>query len=301
MAFKRKEATIEATDLNAITPEDAEKRIIAGVRKYATNEANWSQADANTPFLGHIIGMGIESSNLADITMSIERQFLTKKTKRVPLSEGSSEFKLEDGELGKLRILEGQDATAATPGLSIKMLVDLGHMPKNEAYLSKVVSFAYVTSVGEGYRTNDALKKLVARIEKLAGPEKDEAKANLKALCDQAKAYEALIGDAAAFTASRQKISQNDKAAYDSLRQELSVIEDKIKGVSATNDAERLASLRAEEAEVRTRLRMSAQKLAVSSAVAREAAERTPVIQAKIEEIRAIVRQSLQEAERALA
>ena len=29
---------------------------------------------------GPIVGMGIESSNLADITMSIERQFLTKMT-----------------------------------------------------------------------------------------------------------------------------------------------------------------------------------------------------------------------------
>ncbi|MDE1977692.1 MAG: hypothetical protein KGL04_10645 [Elusimicrobia bacterium] len=301
MAFKRKEATIEATDLNTITPEEAEKRIIAGVKKYATNEGNWSKADANTPFLGHITGMGIESSNLADITMSIERQFLTKKTKRVPVSEGSAEFRLEDGELGKLRILDGQDATAATPGLSIKMLMDLGHMPKNDAYLSKVVSFAYVTSVGEGWRTNDALKKLVGRVEKLSGTEKDEAKANLKALCDQARAYEALIADSAAFAASRQKIGQNDQAAYDSLRQELTVLEDKIKGVSATNDAERLAALRAEEAEVRTRLKMSAQKLMVSSAVAREASQRTPVIQAKIEEIRAVLRQSLQEAERILA
>src|SRR5882724_7478463 len=145
MAFKRKETVIEAIDLNTITPDDAEKRIIAGVKKYATNETNWSNADANTPYLGHIIGMGIESSNLADITMSIERQFLTRKTTRVPLSEGSSDFRLEDGELGKLRILDGQDALAATSGLSIKMLMDLGHMPKNDGYLAKVVSFAYIT------------------------------------------------------------------------------------------------------------------------------------------------------------
>src|SRR5207245_2414120 len=112
MAFKRKESVVEATDLNAISPEEAEKRIIAGVKKYATNEPNWSTADANTPYLGSIIGMGIESSNLADITMSIERQFLTKKTKRVPLNADGSEFKLEDGELGKLRILDGQDGLA---------------------------------------------------------------------------------------------------------------------------------------------------------------------------------------------
>src|SRR5207248_302905 len=121
MAFKRKETVVEATDLNTISADEAEKRIIAGVKKYATNEANFSAADANTPYLGHIIGMGIESSNLADITMSIERQFLTKMTTRVPVTDGSADFRLEAGELGKLRILDGQDALAATPGLSLKM------------------------------------------------------------------------------------------------------------------------------------------------------------------------------------
>ncbi|MHB2026636.1 MAG: hypothetical protein ACYCPQ_08385 [Elusimicrobiota bacterium] len=297
MAFKRKETTIETIDLNTLSPEDAEKRVIAGVKKYATNEANWSSAGANTPFLGHIIGMGIESSNLADITMSIERQFLTKKTKRVPLSEGSSEFSLEDGDLGKLRILEGQDATAATPGLSIKMLMDLGHMPKNEDYLAKVVSFAYITAVGEGYRTNDALKKTAARMEKLSGPEKEEAKANLKALIDQARGYIALIGDAAAFSASRQKNKQADESAYEALRQDLSLIEEKIKGISATGDGERLAALRAEEAEARARLRMSAQKLAISSAVAKEAAQRKSSEEAAVAAIRATLNETLRSVE----
>ncbi len=202
MAFKRKEATIEATDLNTITPEEAEKRIIAGVKKYATNEGNWSKADANTPFLGHIIGMGIESSNLADITMSIERQFLTKKTKRVPVSEGSAEFKLEDGELGKLRILDGQDATAATPGLSIKMLMDLGHMPKDDAYLGKVVSFAYIAAVGDGYKLNDALRKVLAKMDKLSGPEREEAALNLKSMVEQAKTYSAQLAEPAALASA---------------------------------------------------------------------------------------------------
>src|SRR5882672_5722136 len=148
MAFKRKETVIEAIDLNGIAPDEAQSRIIAGVKKYATNEANWSAADANTPYLGHIVGMGIESSNLADITMSIERQFLTKMTTKIPLSEGSADYKLASGELGKLRILDGQDALAATPGLSVKMLMDLGHMPKHDAYLAKVMSFAYVMATG---------------------------------------------------------------------------------------------------------------------------------------------------------
>jgi hypothetical protein len=133
MAFMRKQAVIEATDITTISPKKTEKKITAGVKKYATNEANYAKADGNTPYLGHIVGMGIESSNLADITMSIERQFLTKLTTKVPVSEGSGDYKLVPGELGKLRILDGQDALAATPGLSVKMLMDLGHMPKNES------------------------------------------------------------------------------------------------------------------------------------------------------------------------
>ena len=48
MAFKRRETVIEAVDLNGISPEDAEKRIISGVKKYATNEGNWAAADPGT-------------------------------------------------------------------------------------------------------------------------------------------------------------------------------------------------------------------------------------------------------------
>ena len=151
MAFKRNETVVEAMDLNDHSrPEDAERRIIDGrSKKYATHQDNWAKADKNTPFLGRIIGMGIESANLVDITMSIERQFLTRKTKRVPVDQDGSVFRLEDGELGKLVILEGQDTYAATPALAIKMLMDLGHMKRDEKYLEDVVSFAYVVVVGE--------------------------------------------------------------------------------------------------------------------------------------------------------
>ncbi|MBI3554166.1 MAG: hypothetical protein HY077_16840 [Elusimicrobia bacterium] len=298
MAFKRKETVIEAIDLNTITPEDGEKRITAGVKKYATNEANWSNADANTPYLGSIIGMGIESSNLADITMSIERQFLTKRTKRVPVSADGSEFKLEEGELGKLRILDGQDALAATPGLSIKMLMDLGHMPKNNAYLTKVVSFAYITTVGDGYKLSDALKKMVGKIEKLAGSERDEAVANLKAMTAQAKTYLDQLSDAAKLAASRQKTFAGDKAGYDSLSKELGVVTDKLKGLSASGDAAQIASLRAEEAEIRTRLKMSAAKLRVSEEVARQAGSRSAVEEAKVAEIKRILSETIAAAER---
>ena len=278
MAFKRKETVIEAADLNAVSPEDAEKSIIVGVKKYATNEANFAKADANTPYLGHIIGMGIESSNLADITMSIERQFLTRMTTRVPVSPGSSDFKLEAGERGKLRILEGQDALAATPGLSVKMLMDLGHMPKNEQYLAKVISFAYVTAIGDGYRLNDSVRKMLGKIEKLAGSERAESAANLKTMAAQAKEYAARITDPAALAATRQKTYDNDKAAVDSLTRELQVVSDKLKGLSSSgNDSSELNKLRAEEAEIKTRLKMALAKLRVSQEVATQAGNRRPV------------------------
>lgn len=292
MAFMRKAAVVEATDLNAITPDDAEKRITAGVKKYATNEANFAKADGNTPYLGHIVGMGIESSNLADITMSIERQFLTKMTTKVPI-EGTADFKLAPGELGKLRILDGQDALAATPGLSVKMLMDLGHMPKNAAYLEKVVSFAYVMATGDGWKMADALKKMAAKAEKLAGAERSEAVANLKTLAAQAKEYDALLADPAKLAAAKQKTYANDKTSYDALNAELSVVLDKIKGMSAGGDAAALAKLRTEEAEIRTRLKMSAAKLRVSQEVAEAAGKRRPIEDGKVDSVRSALQEAV--------
>ena len=292
MAFMRKQAVVEATDLNTITPQDAEARITAGVKKYATNEANYAKADGNTPYLGHIVGMGIESSNLADITMSIERQFLTKMTTKKPVSEGSSEYTLTAGELGKLRILDGQDALAATPGLSVKMLMDLGHMAKNEAYLQNVMSFAYVMAVGDGWKMADALKKMIAKAEKLQGGERAEALANVKTLTAQSKDYDAVLADAGKLAAAKQKTFATDKASFDALNNELSVALDKIKGLSAGGDAAALAKLRTEEAEIKTRLKMSAAKLRVSQETAEAAGKRRPIEETKV----AAVRQALQEA-----
>ena len=289
MAFKRRETTVEAVDINTVTPHDAEKGIIAGVRKYATNEANWSAADANTPYLGSIIGMGIESSNLADITMSIERQFLTRKTKRVPVDETGSEFLLEDGELGKLRILEGQDALAATPGLSLKMLMDLGHMPGSASYLETVASFATITALGEGYKLNESLKKNLARIEKLAGAERADAVANLRSLEGQARAYDGLIADPAALSASRQKTLQQDQSSCQALRDELSVANEKLNGVTASDDASRVSSLRNEAAEIKTRLKLMEAKLRVSQESAAGAAKRTPVEAALFQRLRWVI------------
>ena len=298
MAFMRKQAVVEAIDLNGITPEDAESRIISGVKKYATNEANFAKADGNTPYLGHIVGMGIESSNLADITMSIERQFLTKMTVKTPVAEGSGEFKLTAGELGKLRILDGQDALAATPGLSVKMLMDLGHMPKNDPYLQKVVSFAYVMAVGDGWRMADALKKMAAKAEKLQGAERADALSNLKTLAAQAKEYETVLADPAKLAAAKQKTWQSDKAAYEALKNELDVVLDKIKGASAGGDAASLQKLRNEEAEIRTRLKMSHAKLRVSQEVAEAAGRRRPIEETKVAEVRRALQDAAAAAEK---
>jgi hypothetical protein len=296
MAFMRKQAVIEATDLNTITPQEAETRITAGVKKYATNEANYAKADGNTPYLGHIIGMGIESSNLADITMSIERQFLTKMTTKTPLAEGSAEYKLTPGELGKLRILDGQDALAATPGLSVKMLMDLGHMPKNEAYLQNVMSFAYVMAVGDGWKMADALKKMTAKAEKLQGGDRAEALANVKTLAAQSKDYDAVLADATKLAAAKQKTFASDKTSFDALNNELKVTLDKIKGLAS--DAAALAKLRTEEAEIRTRLKMSAAKLRVSQETAEAAGKRRPIEDAKVAEVRKALQEAVAQAEK---
>src|SRR3569832_1238477 len=137
--------------------------------------------------------------------MSIERQYQTKKTTKTPDAEGSTEFKLTAGELGKQRILDGQDALAATPGLSVKMLMDLGHMPLNAAYLQNVMSFAYVMAVGDGWKMADALKKMTAKAEKLQGAERSEAIANVKTLAAQAKDYAAVLADKSKLAAAKQK------------------------------------------------------------------------------------------------
>ncbi|MBI5883177.1 MAG: hypothetical protein HZB91_08740 [Elusimicrobia bacterium] len=309
MAFKRKETTVEAVDLSTITPEDAQTRIIAGVKKYATNEANWSKADRNTPYLGHITGMGIESANLADITMSIERQFLTKKTKKVPVAlKGSpsgggseTEFTLEDGDLGKLRILEGQDSVMATPGLTIQKLMELGHLPTNASYLDGTASFATIVSVGAGHRLTDALRKTALRMEKSQPAEKTEARANLESLIKQARDFETLLGDPAALAASKQGDFQTDKNSLEALTHELSIVNEKLKGVTSSDDPSRSTSLRAEESQIRTRIRMMRQKLTVSEETARGAGVRKSVDTAKFQEVRALLAETIKLAVEALA
>ncbi|HEY7862051.1 MAG TPA: hypothetical protein VIE39_00225 [Thermoanaerobaculia bacterium] len=287
MAFKRTETTLELLDLTRAAPEEVERRIIDGVRRYANNAENWSHADKNTPFLGHIIGMGIESANLVDITMSIERQFLTRKTKRVPVGEDGSAFRLEDGELGKLVILEGQDSYAATPGLAVQMLMTHGHMPLNEPYLKDTVSFPYVVIIGEGYRLMDALRKLLGKVEKIQDPQsRAEAVSNLGALVEQAKGYVAALADPATLARQRREAFAREKSQVEQIERDLEEIAASLREVSATSDAAALEQLRAKQVALKLRLNTSRVKLRVSEEVARHSGLRTAVEDTKVEKIR---------------
>jgi hypothetical protein len=287
MGFKRQQAAqVQAIDLGTLTAAEVERKIIDGVRKYATREANWKGADANTPFLGHIIGMGIESSNLADITMSIERQFLSKRTKRVTLPDGTA--RLDEGELGPLRILSGQDATAATPGLAVRMLMEHGHMKTDEAYLKGVVSFGYIIAVGDGYRLNDSLQKALSKGA--------EAAANVKTLAEQARAYAALLADAEALARARQEAFEKEKAQIEELRKELDAANRGLKELETNPNEQALVPLRSKQAELNTRHKAAAARLRVSEEVARGVAKRGPAEQERIEKVRQALLDSAEKA-----
>jgi hypothetical protein len=138
---------------------------------------------------------------------------------------------------------------------------------------------------------------MALKAEKLEGSERADAIANLKTLSAQAKEYDALLADAAKLAAAKQKTYQSDKTACDALGNELNVVLDKIKGQSG-GDAAALAKLRTEEAEIRTRLKMSAAKLRVSQEVAEAAGKRRPVEDAKVAEVRKALQEAVAQAEK---
>lgn len=282
MAFKRKESAVQAVDLNTLTPAEVERKIIDAVRKYATRQDNWEKADKNTSFLGKVTGMGIESSNQVDIVMNIERLFLTRMTRRVPIGDGP-EFRLEEGELGKLVILDGQDIFSATPGLAVKMLMDHGHMPRDEKYLADVVSFAYVVIIGATWRLNDTLLRNLAKAEKLAEPvERRDAIANLKTLLDQAAEALASLKDPRELERSRREAYAKEKAEFDSVQAEAAQVGEKIKELSSSTDTAALDQLRSKQAELRLRLDSKKLMLRVSEKVAADCGTRASVEEAKI-------------------
>ncbi|MBI3287965.1 MAG: hypothetical protein HYZ74_00420, partial [Elusimicrobia bacterium] len=84
----------------------------------------------------------------------------------------------------------------------------------------------------------------------------------------------------------------------DALNSELNLTLDKIKGVSSGGDAAALAKLRGEEAEIRTRLKMSAAKLRVSQEVAEAAGKRRAIEDAKVAEVRAALQAAVSLAEK---
>jgi hypothetical protein len=292
VAFKRTETAIEPLDLTSATPAQVERLILDSVRKFATNQGNWEKADKNTPFLGHLIGMGIESANLVDITMAIERQFLTRKTRRVPVSEDASAFRLEDGDgtPGKLLILEGQDAYAATPGLAVQMLMDLGHMPPNSTYLEDVVSFPYVVVVGEGYRLYDTIRKHLGKIERIEDPgNRAEAISNLKALYDQAREYAATVQDQAALAESRHAAFEREKAQVTALEGELAKVTAELEQATSSSRNSEIEQLRARQVALRLRLNTSRLKLRVAEEVASHSGLRNLVEEAKVQTIRQLL------------
>ncbi len=294
MGFARKEATIEAIPLDELTPSQLEKKIIEGVKRYATRNENWAKATKNTPFLGQITGMGIESANLVDITMSIERQFLTRKTKKVPINAEGTEFRLEDGDLGKLMILEGQDTFAATPGLAVKMLMELGHTQTDPSYLEDVMSFAYIVIVGEGYRLNDSLQKLSMRINK--APDENTKTEWLQSLCEQikiAKEYVNTIGDPARLAQTRMRAYEEELDRYQGLNKEIQGIGDR---TVSMDDAEREA-LKSKLAALKLRSNKNRMILRVVESVAKDCGKRSPLEENEVQKIKTKLESTLLEME----
>ena len=107
-----------------------------------------------------------------------------------------------------------------------------------------------------------------------------------------------MLSDAAKLAAAKQKTFTLDKASFDALSNELNVTLDKIKGQSAGGDAAALAKLRTEEAEIRTRLKMSAAKLRVSQETAEAAGNRRPIEDAKVAEARKALQEAVSQAEK---
>ncbi|MDE2511745.1 MAG: hypothetical protein KGL74_11545, partial [Elusimicrobia bacterium] len=103
---------------------------------------------------------------------------------------------------------------------------------------------------------------------------------------------------AAKLAAAKQKTFAADKASCDALNNELSVTLDKIKGLSAGGDAAALAKLRTEEAEIRTRLKMSLAKLRVSQEVAEAAGKRRPIEETKVADVRKALQDAVASAEK---
>ena len=301
MAFKRTETAVVAADLSTLTAQDVERRIIAGVRKYATNQENWAKADKNTPFLGSITGMGIESANLVDITMSIERQFLTRKTKRTPLDADGTAVRLEEGPLGPLMVLEGQDTYAATPGLAVKMLMDAGHMPREEEYLKDVVSFAYVVVVGEAYRMNETLRKTVRKLGSAAEPgARQEILANLKALADQARGYAEALADPASVVRARREAFRREKSDIEGLETQLQDVSAKLKQIALSDDTGTADKLRSQQTSLRLKLNANRVRLRVAEEVARHPGDRIPVEESKVQDVRRMLLSTVAEAGKAL-
>jgi|SRR5215813_9928647 len=296
MPFTGGKAVIEPIDLTGARPSDVERRIIDSVRQYATQQENWSNADKNTPFLGRRIGMGIESDKLVDMTMSIERQFLTRKTELIPAGGDGSDFRFEEGELGTLRILEGQNTCAATPGLTVKMLMELGHMPTDSAYLKEVVSFSCILVITEGYQLYDALSELLGKIEKVEDPvRRAEAASNRKTLFDQARKFIATVQDPAALARSRREAYSRGKRQVQKVERDLADVTRELQEASESTNVRAIEELRSRQAALRLNLNTGRVELRVAEEAARHSGLRSLVEEAKIDAARKLLQGVLQD------
>jgi hypothetical protein len=299
MAFARKEVTTQAALLETLTGKEVEQKIVEGVKKYATRSEIWNKSDKNTPFLGQVIGMGIESANLVDVTMSIERQFLTKKTKKTATNPEGTEFRMEDGEVGKLVILEGQDTFVATPGLAVKMLMLGGHMPTDTEYLKDVVSFAYIVVMGEGYKLYDSIQKTITRIEKAPDEtSKNDWKTALKEQTHVANNYLETVADPAILAKERMKIYQQEKVKYDAFLAEISTMSSQME--SAGNDIEK-ASLKSKIAGLKSRVVKTKLILSVVEAVAKDCGNRSTLEAERVQKVIELVAKAVASAKKGIA
>lgn len=282
MSFaRRKKNKIEPVSLATLTPAETEAKIIAGVKRFAINADVWSTADANTPFLGQTIGMGIESANLVDITMTMEKLFLVETS---------------DGESQSLVIRDGEDTFAATPGLAGRMLMDAGHMTRDDDYLNGVISFANIVVLGEGYRLNQQLCRSHQLWAKEDSPTtKSQMKDNIQDLLAQVDQFITISMDPERLASSRKSRLAEEQKIQDALQSESQELHNQLAKAEAEDDASTATEVRGKIGPLKVRLNKSEMTLRVSKRVAEETGRRRPVEDHAFETLQAVMVKSLRE------
>ena len=263
MSFaRRRKNTVEATSLAQLTAKEAEAKIIAGVKRFAINQDVWQEANGNTPFLGQTIGMGIESANMVDVTMTIEKLFLTEKN-------GSPE---------KLMINDGEDTFAATPGLAVKMLMEGGHLKSDDEYLHEIVSFANIVVIGEGYRLDQQAQRGYEQWQQESdAATKSHLKEKVVAVVDEIGEFIEISADSERLTASRASRLQEEQAIHDELKAKIVDLEARIATAETAGDETATNELRGQVGPLKVRFNKAEMALRIAKRVAAETSQRKPV------------------------